>query len=55
LRNLAEYPITDEERIAVLKRLRDDYFLNKDEICFGDITLVVLSDLIDALETKSNL
>lgn len=46
MRNLLEYPITLEEKIAVLEGLRDDLMK---EPSFGDIRPVVLSDLIQEL------
>ena len=52
MRNLAQYPLDDNDRLAVLRRLRDEHKVEDAPI--GDMTLVVLDDLIKSIESKTD-
>lgn len=50
MRNLLQYPLTNEDRLQVLRRLRAG--INPCDLACGDLTVVVLDDLISEMESR---
>lgn len=55
MRNILEYPVTYEEKLALLRELRAEYIesvskLSRGKILFGDIRSVILQQMIEDYE-----
>ena len=55
MRNIAQYPVDDQDRLAVLLRLeREESEKATTGMAAGDMTLLVLADMIATLREKTN-
>ena len=55
VRNLLEYPITDDERKQTLKQIKDEIIGDPLDPPIGDLRLCILQDAIDAIDEKNTI
>lgn len=49
MRNLLQYPVTQAEKISILRKIIEDKRENLADLPFGDITVAVLEEILKDL------